>query len=169
MIWNKWNWRKGKLGPESRFGMVRASRVWNIDDHVIMLLSQQVYLAYHHQSRLLLRLRQLGDSLNLLLALNRLHLQSIRIIPFRSKVEDFKLGCESVSSFPLKLSGTKIYYKLGCVVRMVVDSILPHAKSGPNDNRKGAPPFIISGRNFSCFSGYSVVWMAIRGQAEVKD
>ena len=32
--------------------------------------------------------------------------------------------------------------KLGCVVRMVVDSILPHAKSGPNDRPKDAPPFI---------------------------
>ena len=32
--------------------------------------------------------------------------------------------------------------KLGCVVRMVVDSILPHAKSGPNDHRKDAPLFI---------------------------
>ena len=34
-------------------------------------------------------------------------------------------------------------YKLGCLVRMVVDSILPHAVSGPNDHRKDAPPFII--------------------------
>ena len=33
-------------------------------------------------------------------------------------------------------------YKVGCVVRMVVDSILPHAKSGPNDHRKDAFPFI---------------------------
>ena len=31
--------------------------------------------------------------------------------------------------------------KLGCVVRMVIASILPHAESGPNDNRKDAPPF----------------------------
>ena len=26
---------------------------------------------------------------------------------------------------------------------MVVDSILPHAKSGPNDHRNDAPPFIL--------------------------
>ena len=31
--------------------------------------------------------------------------------------------------------------KLGCVVRMVIDSILHRAKSGPNDHRKDAPPF----------------------------
>ena len=31
--------------------------------------------------------------------------------------------------------------KLGCVIRMVVDSMLPHAESGPNDHRKDAPPF----------------------------
>ena len=31
--------------------------------------------------------------------------------------------------------------KLGCVVRMVVDSILPHAEGGPNDHRKDAPLF----------------------------
>ena len=34
-------------------------------------------------------------------------------------------------------------YKLRCLVRMVLDSILPHAVSGPNDHRKDAPPFII--------------------------
>ena len=38
-----------------------------------------------------------------------------------------------------------IFSKLGCVVRMVVDSILPHAKSGSNDHghdhRRDAPPF----------------------------
>ena len=32
-------------------------------------------------------------------------------------------------------------YKLGCVLRMVVDSILPHAKFGLNDHLKGASPF----------------------------
>ena len=31
--------------------------------------------------------------------------------------------------------------KLGYVVRMVVDSILPHAESGPNDHRKVATRF----------------------------
>ena len=31
--------------------------------------------------------------------------------------------------------------KLGCVVRMVVDSVLPHAESGSNAHRKDAPPF----------------------------
>ena len=38
---------------------------------------------------------------------------------------------------------TTIYgpYKLGCVIRMVVGSILPHAECGPNDHRKDAPPF----------------------------
>ena len=29
--------------------------------------------------------------------------------------------------------------KLGCVVRMVIDSILLHAECGPNDHRKDAP------------------------------
>ena len=31
--------------------------------------------------------------------------------------------------------------KLGCVVRMAVDSLLPQAESGPNDHRKDAPSF----------------------------
>ena len=31
--------------------------------------------------------------------------------------------------------------KLGCVVRIVVDSILPDAECGPNDHRKDASPF----------------------------
>ena len=34
-------------------------------------------------------------------------------------------------------------YKLGCVVKMVVNTILPHAESGRNDHRKDAPPFIL--------------------------
>jgi len=34
-------------------------------------------------------------------------------------------------------------YKLGCVVRMVVDSIRPNAESGPNDHRKDAPSFTV--------------------------
>ena len=36
-----------------------------------------------------------------------------------------------------------LIYKLGCVVRMVVVSMLPHAECGPNDRRKDAPPFTI--------------------------
>ena len=31
--------------------------------------------------------------------------------------------------------------KLGCVVRMIVDSLLPHAEFGQNDHRKHASPF----------------------------
>ena len=41
-----------------------------------------------------------------------------------------------------------IWRKLGCVVRMVVDPILPHAESGPNDHRKDAPPFSALGHDF---------------------
>ena len=42
--------------------------------------------------------------------------------------------------------------KLGCVIRMVVDSLLLHAESGPNDHRKDAPlfrPFIFESSNSS--------------------
>ena len=38
-----------------------------------------------------------------------------------------------------KFSIMLTYFKLGCVVRMVVDSILPHTKSGPNDIGKMRP------------------------------
>ena len=43
--------------------------------------------------------------------------------------------------------GQKLFFfcKLGCVVRIVVDSILLHAESGPNDHRKYAPLFTFSG------------------------
>ena len=37
--------------------------------------------------------------------------------------------------------------KRGCVVRMVVDSILPHAEFGPNDHRKDAPLFMNASPN----------------------
>ena len=33
------------------------------------------------------------------------------------------------------------FYKLECVVKMVVGYMLPHAESGPNDHQKDAPPF----------------------------
>ena len=33
--------------------------------------------------------------------------------------------------------------KLGCVVKMVVDSLLPHAECGSNDYQKDAFPFIL--------------------------
>ena len=34
--------------------------------------------------------------------------------------------------------------KVRCVIRMVADSILPYAESGPNDHPKDAPPFSIT-------------------------
>ena len=36
--------------------------------------------------------------------------------------------------------------KLECVVRMAVDSILPHAGFGRNDLRKEAPPYFFGGK-----------------------
>ena len=33
------------------------------------------------------------------------------------------------------------FNELGCVIRMVVDSILPHAESGPIDHQKDAPVY----------------------------
>ena len=45
--------------------------------------------------------------------------------------------------------------KLGCVVRMVVDSILPHVECGPNDHLEDAPPFkIIKNCQIKTFSFY---------------
>ena len=46
----------------------------------------------------------------------------------------------SLGRFKITYYGYNLY-KLGCVVTMVVDSVLPHAESGPNDHRKEAPPF----------------------------
>ena len=41
---------------------------------------------------------------------------------------------------------------MGCVVRIVVDSMLPHTEYGPNDHRKDAPPFISFEKRIFCFS-----------------
>ena len=49
---------------------------------------------------------------------------------------------EAEGLFQINLFNVSDAYKLGCVLRMVVDSILPNAKFGPNDHRKDAPPFI---------------------------
>ena len=51
----------------------------------------------------------------------------------------------NVLSILLDWKNVKAFVKgttLVCVVRMVIDSMLPHAESGPNDHRKDAPPFI---------------------------
>jgi len=37
--------------------------------------------------------------------------------------------------------GSPLTNKLGSLVRMVIDSILPHAECGPNDHREDASPF----------------------------
>ena len=50
--------------------------------------------------------------------------------------------CCSVDPAYTSLKIFRSYYP-NTVVRKVVDSILPHAKSGPNDHRKGAPPFSV--------------------------
>ena len=50
-----------------------------------------------------------------------------------------KACCEDVIIYKPDLRICKS--KLGCVVRMVVDSILSHAECGLNDHRKDAPPF----------------------------
>ena len=55
-----------------------------------------------------------------------------------------KWGPLFLSEYPLFQISPKFRdpdIKLGCVVRMVVDSTLPHAKIGPNDHRKDAPQF----------------------------
>ena len=44
---------------------------------------------------------------------------------------------------PGKFFKSSLNSKLGCVVRMVVDSILPHAERGTNDHQKDAPPFTV--------------------------
>ena len=54
----------------------------------------------------------------------------MKIMHTRVRVH-FGLGCILV----------KGAVELGCVVGMVVDSIISHAVCGPNDYRKGAPPF----------------------------
>ena len=52
---------------------------------------------------------------------------------------------------------------LGCVVRMVADSILPQVECGPNDHRKDAPRFFINPVNYHgswpTVSGYFVNWI----------
>ena len=50
----------------------------------------------------------------------------------------------SLGRFKITYNGYKLYnlYNLRCVVRMVVDSVLPHTESGPNGYRKDAPRLI---------------------------
>ena len=53
--------------------------------------------------------------------------------------------------------------KRGCVVRMVVDSIPPHAKIGPNDHWKDAPPFN------SCIGHGSLPLVGFSGTGPTRD
>ena len=62
--------------------------------------------------------------------------------PFiKCKVSIFQMVESSILKFWF-LEAFEKFHKLGCVVRMVVESILPHAKFEPNDHRKDAPLFI---------------------------
>ena len=47
----------------------------------------------------------------------------------------------AITSFLISIITLLQSIKLGCVVKMVVDSILPHTENGSNDHRKDAPPF----------------------------
>ena len=42
------------------------------------------------------------------------------------------------------LSACLTIFKLECVIRMVVDYMLPHAECEPNNHRKDAPPFSLN-------------------------
>ena len=83
------------------------------------------------------------------IAWNRVQLWDLNsCVPFRPLYENgFKMPITVVRVtlylYPLGDNHTlriQYEYKLECVVRMIVDSILPHAESGPNDHRKDAPP-----------------------------
>ena len=51
------------------------------------------------------------------------------------------IWCMSYAGLDSKIDiGYYGYHKLGCAVREVVDSLLPHSEFGPNDHRKDASP-----------------------------
>jgi len=68
--------------------------------------------------------------------------QQMRIIKLNWHFR-IKMLCYKASEGEGFIFRLEAFYKLGCVVGLVVDSILPHAESGPNDHRKDAPPFEI--------------------------
>ena len=95
---------------------------WNIPDHFhYRLLSGQTFEMFFHIQTLLL------------MALTNVHTRNLQTLFVHQEVLSYH---------------TKKTVKLGCVVRMVVDSILPLAESGPNDHRKDALPFRKLKENF---------------------
>ena len=73
------------------------------------------------------------------------------------------------SKIAIKSNTRHLYFlvcKLGCAVRMVVDSILTHAECEPNDHRKDAPPFnpkCICNSNAVVFSSTNLrnIWRSV--------
>ena len=59
-----------------------------------------------------------------------------------NKIRNYLLRMNIEKNVNFRRTRKENYYKLGCVVRAVVDSILSHVECGPNDHRKDASPFI---------------------------
>ena len=54
-----------------------------------------------------------------------------------------KMPVERQRRFWVSKTRLLLHCGLECVVKMVVDSILPHVESEPNDHRKDAPSFTL--------------------------
>ena len=63
----------------------------------------------------------------------------------------------------------RAHQKLGCVVRMVVDSILLHVESGPNDHRKDAPPFSLNKDSTSGTNFFVIIYTETPLSCEISD
>ena len=70
-----------------------------------------------------------------------LYLNEITILEAGSGLESIHVQ-QATKLCPFRIfSYSRFHHKPGCVVSMDVDSILPHAESGPNDHLKDAPQF----------------------------
>ena len=61
---------------------------------------------------------------------------------FNINGHNFEMLLCNMDIFQTVFHDNRSFAKLGCVVRMVVGSMLSLAECGPNDHRKDAPPFI---------------------------
>ena len=83
---------------------------------------------------------QCGKAMRMILD-KRYGLFKLNLLNYPKCLEDYPVLIRSSNRRQFDLNPIEPMTELERVVRMVVDSILPHAECGPNDHRRDAPPF----------------------------
>ena len=138
----KWQWRKWNVNLSNRTEFrltgwysvfINWVFLWKLNTH------QRLIFELEQVSLKIYRLEHFPDSMNYMFSYMYV-LKIMKNYLFYEVITESVQRIDQMSKSRDMLWAGFDYDKLGCMVRMVVDSILPHAECGPNDHRKEAPP-----------------------------